>query len=74
MALTQREEMQAVTVRNVNDYCIIECQCATIVEDADGNVVASQRKGMHHMPTDDLSECPAQVQAIAAVVFTDDAY
>lgn len=72
MSLTQREEMQSIVVRNAGTYCFIECQCSVIVEDADGNIVASQRKNHNLMPNADVSECTAQVQAVAAAVFTDE--
>ena len=72
MALTKVERLDKCEVVNMDTIPMIQCRHVIYVED-DGVVIGGKQFQRHVIaPTDDVSGEDAQVQALAAAIFTDE--
>jgi len=72
MALTKVEKLDKCEVVNMDTIPMIQCRHVIYVED-DGQVIGGKQYHRHVIaPTDDVSGEDAQVQALAAAIFTDE--
>jgi len=72
MALVKIEVLDKAEIVNMDSLPSIQCRHAIWVED-DGVVIGGKQYHRHVInPTDDVSSEDAQVQAMAAAIFTDE--
>lgn len=70
MALTKVEKLDKAEVVNMDTIPMIQCRHVVYVED-DGVIIGGKQYHRHVIsPSDDVSGEDAQVQALAAAVFT----